>query len=448
MPDWPTELLERIADIRPSNVDKKSNPGEKPVRLCNYMDVYSHDYIGANIEFMNATATAPEIQRFQVEAGDVLITKDSETPDDIGVPAVVSDDIPKLICGYHVALIKPNREKVDPVFLAKQLAFADTARHYGRVANGSTRYSLSYQSIAKTPIRLAPLPQQQRIAEILSTVDAAIEQTEALIAKTQQIKAGLMHDLLTRGVTAEGQIRPPRDEAPQLYKESPLGWIPKEWKTGHLGDRRAPNQPPIKTGPFGSSLKLEHWVEQGVPVITIGALGEGQFILYQLLHVSEQTAERLREYRLNDGDVVFSRVADVGRSAVITRAERGWVMSSNLMRITLDAARVVPAFLQAQLAHDSRVRGQIRSTVNAGGRDVANGRILSRLWFCWPKREEQERIVARFEALDGERRCTLKELEKLRQQKIGLMQDLLTGRVFVNGESTRQTDAGVVIEDV
>lgn len=76
---------------------------------------------------------------------------------------------------------------------------------------------------------MPPFGEQQRIADILSTIDEAIEQTEALIAKTQQIKAGLIEDLFTRGVSPDGQLRPPYEEAPVIYKESPLGWIPKEW---------------------------------------------------------------------------------------------------------------------------------------------------------------------------------------------------------------------------
>src|SRR5690348_18403356 len=112
MREWRIEPLERIAEIRSSNVDKKSSPGEEPVRLCNYMDVYSREYITENIEFMKATATPTEIRRFGIERGDVMITKDSETPDDIGIPAVVLDDIPTLVCGYHIALIKPNRDEV------------------------------------------------------------------------------------------------------------------------------------------------------------------------------------------------------------------------------------------------------------------------------------------------------------------------------------------------
>ena len=280
---------------------------------------------------------------------------------------------------------------------------------------------------------------QQRIAEILSTVDEAIKQTEALIAKTQHIKVGLMHDLFTRGVTADGQLRPPREEAPHLYKESPLGWIPKEWEAGYLIDRRHPNRPHIKTGPFGSSLKLEHWVDEGIPVITIGALGEGEFIQSELLFVSEKTADRLHEYRLKEGDVVFSRVADVGRSAVITADEIGWIMSSNLMRISLDGVCVVAAFLQAQLAYDSRVRAQIRATVNAGGREVANSSILNRLHFSWPEWAEQQRIVERLDALEAQRTCLIEDLQKLWRQKTGLMQDLLTGRVPITVDAVSNT---------
>lgn len=331
-------------------------------------------------------------------------------------------------CSTDILVLRPAAD-VDPVFagfvLQSDAVFAEAIR----AEEGTKMPRCSWGTLKHLRVYCPKPSQQQRIAQILSTVDEAIEHTDALIAKTQQTKAGLMHDFFTRGVTAHGRLRPARDDAPQLYKESPLGWIPKEWEAGHLVDRRAGNRPHVKTGPFGSSLKLEHWVDHGVPVITIGALGEGEFNKSQLLHVSLTTADRLHEYRLSEGDVVFSRVADVGRSAVITASERGWIMSSNLMRISLDTERVVPAFLQAQLAYDSRVRAQIRATVNAGGREVANSAILNRLYFSWPAFPEQELIVARLEALEGQRRCAADDLVKLRHLKAGLMHDLLSGKV-------------------
>ncbi|MDQ7074089.1 MAG: hypothetical protein Q9O24_02825 [Gammaproteobacteria bacterium] len=65
--------------------------------------------------------------------------------------------------------------------------------------------------------------------KFLQTIDQTIEKTEALIEKYQQIKAGLMHDLFTRGITADGKLRPPREQAPELYQETSTGWIPKDW---------------------------------------------------------------------------------------------------------------------------------------------------------------------------------------------------------------------------
>ena len=162
MSDWLSVSLGDIADIRFSNVDKKDAHGEVPVRLCNYLDVYRNDYITKDLAFMEATATRAEIERFHVEKGDVLLTKDSETPDDIGIPAVVIEQVEDLLCGYHLALIKPNRERVDSVFLAKLLGCKPTASYFSRLANGSTRYGLSSASIAATPVRLPSLVQEPR----------------------------------------------------------------------------------------------------------------------------------------------------------------------------------------------------------------------------------------------------------------------------------------------
>lgn len=118
---WDEAPFSSVADIRFSNVDKKTESGERLVRLCNYTDVYNNDYIADEMEFMRATATQPEIDRFGLKIGDVIITKDSETPHDIGVPAVVDSARCDLVSGYHLALIRPDQDKIEPTFLAKQL---------------------------------------------------------------------------------------------------------------------------------------------------------------------------------------------------------------------------------------------------------------------------------------------------------------------------------------
>jgi type I restriction enzyme S subunit len=274
----------------------------------------------------------------------------------------------------------------------------------------------------------------------LTGIDTAIEKTEALIAKYQQIKAGLMRDLFTRGVLPNGQLRPSREQAPELYQETAIGWIPREWEVAGLAAKGRPGTHWIRTGPFGSALKGEHWRTHGHPVITIGALGEGVFTDDELLFVDSRDAARLVDFQLKAGDVVFSRVADVGRSVVVRAEQAGWIMSSNLMRIAVDENRARPDLVQMALASDSRIKAQIRARVNSGGRDVANSDVLNQLRFVWPDIEEQDRIIERANTADC--RITSEKLRRsnLLAQKQGLMHDLLTGKVSVKIEEPEVVD--------
>ena len=307
---------------------------------------------------------------------------------------------------------------------------------------GSAINNLKNSDIESIPISIPPKFMRKKIARILSTLDEAIEKTDELIGKYEQIKAGMMHDLFTRGLTPDGQLRAPRSEAPHLYQETPIGWIPKEWGFSVMRDKAAPGDHHLKSGPFGSALKGEHWVEDGHPAITIGALGEGFFITSELLHVGAYDAKRLSAFMLKLGDVVFSRVADVGRSAVIKYDQVGWIMSSNLMRISLDRKQVLPEFLQYQLSSDSRVKIQIRQKVNSSGREVANNETLNSLVFAWPTFEEQNAIVERADAVAGRIIREWKYMNKLQKQKSGLLHDLLTGRVPVRVEEEAVADVG------
>lgn len=422
MREWHNEALECIAEIRPSNVDKKTNPSEEPVRLCNYMDVYAHGYITKDFEFMDATATPAEILRFGIERGDIMITKDSETPDDIGIPAVVMDGIPNLVCGYHLALVKPNRTKVDPIYLAKQLALSDTSRYFGRLANGSTRFGLTLQSIARTPIRLAPIAQQKRIAEILSTVDEAIEQTEAMIAKTQQIKAGLMHDLFTRGVTADGKLRPPREEAPHLYKESPLGWIPKEWEAPLLDNvaTRGSGHTPNQSHP-------EYW-NGGVKWLSLADSWrlDRTYVSETEKEISDSGLANSSAVLLPAGTVIVSRDGSrLGKSGIlgvdmaISQHFIAWTCGPSLDNV----------FLFWTLQYRKR---ELENVATGSTIPTIGLQFFKRLRVGLPRDiQEQEAVGQILLSTHADFICHDLNREKLVLLKSGLMHDLLTGRVPV-----------------
>ena len=431
MLDWRTEPLKGVAEIRLSNVDKKSNLGEQPVRLCNYVDVYSCEYVTEDIKFMEATATAAEVQRFCIERGDVLITKDSETPDDIGIPAAVIEQIPNLVCGYHVALIKPKRDEIDPIYLAKQLETVDTARYFGRLANGSTRYSLSSLSIANTPIRLAPLPQQQRIAEILTTVDEAIEHTEALIAKTQQIKASLMHDLFTRGVTPDGRLRPPREDAPQLYKESPLGWIPKEWAIlplNKLADIRPSNVD-----------KKSNLGEQPVRLCNYMDVYSCEYVTEDIEFMeATATAAEVQRFCIERGDVLITKDSetpdDIGIPAAVIEQIPNLVCGYHVALIKPKRDEVDPIYLAKQLetVDTARYFGRL---ANGSTRYSLSSLSIANTPIRLAPLPQQQRIAKILTTVDEAIEHTEALITKKQQIKAGLMHDLLTGRIRVMADA-------------
>ncbi len=136
---WDVRRLRNVADMRVSNVDKYVREDEHSVRLCNDVDVYKNDYINEQIDFMEATATTEEIERFRLERDDVLITKDSETWDDIGVPALVTEPASGLISGYHSALLRPRSDKLAGSYLFRALQSKSLAYQFHVEAKGVTR---------------------------------------------------------------------------------------------------------------------------------------------------------------------------------------------------------------------------------------------------------------------------------------------------------------------
>ena len=193
---WREVDLEAVANIIVSNVDKKSNDGEHPIRLCNYTDVYKCDTIDPSQDFMRATATPAQIKKFGLKAGDVVITKDSETADDIAMPTYVRETADDLVCGYHLAIVRPRFE-IDGQFLKFFFELPHTRYYFGTRANGATRFGLTIGGIQGAKLKLPPLEEQRRIASVIVESEIEIAAISADIEKLRTEKKVLMQQLLT-----------------------------------------------------------------------------------------------------------------------------------------------------------------------------------------------------------------------------------------------------------
>lgn len=175
--------LGNIAHIEISGVDKKTVEGETPVRLCNFVDVYHNWAITKDLysSFMVASAKDSEIEKCSIHKGQVAITKDSETRDDIGIPTYIADDFDDVLLGYHCALITPNDTVVDGKYLNAFLHTSYIQKYFENNASGSgQRYTLSNDTINDIPILLPSLQIQRTIGKLLSDIDRKIEINRAI----------------------------------------------------------------------------------------------------------------------------------------------------------------------------------------------------------------------------------------------------------------------------
>ncbi|EKP0305689.1 restriction endonuclease subunit S [Aeromonas veronii] len=195
--EWKDVPLHNIAEVIVSSVDKKTELNEIPVELCNYTDVYYNNQITRKIPFMKASATKSEIEKYTLLQGDVIITKDSETPGDIAVPALVSEDLKGVVCGYHLAIVRPNIELLNGAFLNYLFSMQSTRYYFFTLATGATRFGLSVGGINRARFRVPDVAEQQKIAAVLSIADQGIAALQQKLDALKQEKKALMQQLLT-----------------------------------------------------------------------------------------------------------------------------------------------------------------------------------------------------------------------------------------------------------
>lgn len=224
---WQVKPLRATTDYVVSNVDKLSVDYEIPVRLCNYTDVYNNDFIFLNLDFMQATATEDEIEKFGLQVGDVVITKDSESWDDIGVPALVRETADDLICGYHLALFRPRCHQLAGEFLFRCLQAKPIQVQLELAANGVTRFGVPKSEIGTIILPVPPLPKQRAIADYLDRETARLNALVAEKERLLDLLAEKCRSLITRAVTRGLDSHAPLRDSGISW----LGEIPAHWKT-------------------------------------------------------------------------------------------------------------------------------------------------------------------------------------------------------------------------
>lgn len=298
-------------------------------------------------------------------------------------------------------------------------------------AVGSTVKGIRVQDYLDIEVPLADADAQPLIARVLDTLDAAIHETEAAIAKLKAVKQGLLHDLLTRGIDANGELRPPHTRAPHLYKGSPLGWIPIGWDSKQLAELLGDFDPAMRSGPFGSALLKQELVEAGLPLLGIDNVHTERFATDYTRFVTPGKFAQLVRYAVRPNDLMITIMGTVGRCCLVPENVGQALSSKHTWTISLDQQAYSPYLAMLQVNYSPWVLGHFARDQQGGTMAAIRSETLRSTRLPVPPREEQRLIEDRLRELSKRIDLEVHSLAKHRSEKVGLMDDLLTGRVRV-----------------
>jgi type I restriction enzyme S subunit len=311
-------------------------------------------------------------------------------------------------------------ENQEPLFHYYNLQmYVDKMKRFGV---GTTFSEISKGDLAKLKIQIPKeKKEQKRIAHILTTCDTVIEQTQLAIAKYKAIKQGLLHDLFTRGLDSNGRLRPSYPDAPELYKPSELGMIPKEWEVKRFGD--------FVNLIHGFQFRDYDFTENGIPIVKIGQIKPENLDLSNCTFISKDRIDEFKSIIIRNGDVLMALTgATLGKACQVKKLKNDVLQNYRVGRFepkNLD--EIHKGFLYYTLT-SRQFLNQVFSKVNAGAQGNIGKSDFEKPLFKMPDFNEQLRIFERLESLNHKIESEETLLQKYQSIKRGLMGDLLGGR--------------------
>ncbi len=416
---WDVRRIRSIAEMRVSNVDKHTKEDEFPIRLCNYVDVYKNDHITKDMPLMSATASRSEIEKFRLVQGDVLITKDSESWDDIGVPALVVSSADDLVCGYHLALLRPSEELLG-AYLAWALQSKAVAYQFHVRANGVTRYGLAHFGIESVRIPLPRIPEQNTIVRYLDYIDQRIQRYIAakrkLIGLLEEERQAIVNRAVTRGLNPDVRLKPSGVEW--------LGDVPEHWEVWRLKHWVGINEAVLSetTDPAFQFQYLE-----------IGAVGTGILVHEPTTTTFGNAPSRARRI-VRMGDTIISTVRTYLKAVWFAENVQGNLICSTGFAVLTPRNSTSPKFVSYLTQSNAFTDRVTAESVGIAYPAIAENRFGT-FHIPVPPKSEQTAIVNYLDKTTTNINATIthtrRQLDLMQEYRTRLIADVVTGKLDV-----------------
>ncbi|MCL1047522.1 restriction endonuclease subunit S [Shewanella electrodiphila] len=372
-----------------------------------------------------------ESQEIQLKEMDVVISKDGT----IGRLGFIENMPGPATINGTMMLVRPNDD-----FFSKFIYYYLQGDSFQTLVkekvSGSSVPHIFQRDMVSLKVPLPPLPEQQKIAVILTSVDEVIEKTQAQIDKLKDLKTAMMQELLlpseksgvgTKQGTGDGASYIPHSE----FKDSPVGRIPKSWGCVQLESLLQSSKNSMRSGPFGSALLKHELVPNGHPYLGIDNVHIERFENKFKRYVTDEKFEQLKRYAVKENDVMITIMGTVGRSCVVPKGLGKALSSKHVWTMTFDQTKYISTLVCWQLNYSDWVKLQFKNESQGGVMESISSKTLKELWLPLPPIQEQNKINQVHNSLSEAVRSKEELLLKQQSLKKALMQDLLTGKVRV-----------------
>lgn len=403
----------KFGDIAQNITDRIDNPKESGLK----------DYIG--LEHLDTDEIRikryglpdeVEATKFLCRKGDIIFGKRRAY---LRKLAVTSRDA---VVSAHSMVLRPKEEKVISDFLPWFMQSSQFWNTAFSISEGSLSPTIKWKTLSAQEFWIPSRTEQKKIAEILWGIESSVEKLEQLIQVTEKLKKGLLEELLSKGI------------GHKKFKKTEIGEIPEDWDCKTLFEAALNREEAVQTGPFGAQLHSYDYVETGVPLILIRNIENYEIVSKNIPFIAEEKAKQLNKYRIVPGDIVFSRVADVGRAAVAENEHNGWMISGQMLRVRLNNPKIRNEFVKFVIK-TSNFRDILTAKTVGSTRDSINTTILGKMPIPIPPLREQERICKILNGFDSMTNCYKNHLVVLHSLRKKLTNSILSGELLVPKEA-------------
>lgn len=309
--------------------------------------------------------------------------------------------------------------------------FENTAfqKYLATFGNGilAHRSAIGWDDIKGAYIPLAPMDEQENILKFLdhetAQIDTLIDKQQTLIQLLKEKRQAVISHAVTKGLNPDA---PMKDSGVEWLGEVPEHWVVAQLKFNTLV---------MQTGPFGSQLHAEEYIEDGIPLINPAHMIDGEIVPDSRVTVDEATQERLERHKLSEGDIIFARRGELGRCAIVHKHQEGWICGTGSLRATLND-KLISEYAYLLITSDGLI-SELSLESKGSTMDNLNTETLGRVRMPVPPRNEQNEIISHVRQVFGKYKVLIGNAEQaiqlMQERRTALISAAVTGKIDVRG---------------